>query len=224
MREIDFNTFSKKFDRSLRKRIPVDGQIELTYRCNYNCIHCYCSPYNHPENKEKELSFLQWKKILDEIHQLGGIYLTLTGGEPLLHQDFLKIYNYARDKGFLITVFTNGFLLDDRYIRHFLDYRPFNIEITINGITAQTYESITGVKGSFKSIMDVIRKIKESGLPLVLKTNGLKENKDEILKIKEFIYKMLGKGKYKFDSFIVAGLDGSLEPARHRLKPQEILA
>ncbi|MCK4308001.1 SPASM domain-containing protein, partial [candidate division WOR-3 bacterium] len=43
------------------------------------------------------------------------------------------------------------------------------------------------------------------------------------LKIKEFIYKMLGKGKYKFDSFIVAGLDGSLEPARHRLKPQEIL-
>lgn len=222
MKEINFDDFSKSFNQKLQKSTPLNGQIELTYRCGYNCVHCYCRPFNKPENKEKELVFSQWKKILDEIQALGGVYLTLTGGDPLLHQDFLKIYDYARNKGFLVSLFTNAALLNDEYIEHFAEHRPFNIEITLNGITQQTYESITGIKGSFSKVMETIKKVKDSGLPLVLKTNGLKENKHEILKIKQFIYDLLGKGNYKFDSFITAGLDGSLKPVKHRLCAEEI--
>ncbi|MCX5750994.1 MAG: radical SAM protein [Candidatus Saganbacteria bacterium] len=222
MKELDFDDFSKGLDEKLNKSLPLNGQIELTYRCGFNCIHCYCKAYNRPENKEKELSFEQWKGVLDQIHAAGGLYLTLTGGDPLLHSDFFKIYDYAIDKGFLVSIFTNGFILDDEHIQHFLEKRPFNIEITLNGITPQTYEAITTVPDSFKRVMETIRKIKESGLPLVLKTNGLKENRDEILAIKKFIYDLLGKGKYKFDSFICAGMDHSLEPTKHRLEPEEI--
>ena len=222
MKEIDFDDFSKNLDEKFSKRIPLEGQIELTYRCSYHCPYCYCASYNKPKNQRQELSFSQWKNILDEILKLGGVYLTLTGGDPLLHKDFLCIYDYAKSRGFLVSIFTNGYLLDDRYIRHFIDNRPFNIEITLNGITARTYENITQVKGSFKRVMGTIKKIKESGLPLVLKTNGLKENRDEIFKIKKFIYKLLGKGQYKFDSFLIAGLDKNKEPTKHRLTPQEI--
>lgn len=223
MKEIDFDDFSKTFDQKINKSLPINGQIELTYRCGFNCIHCYCKAYNKPKNKEKELSFEKWKDILDQIHKSGGLYLTLTGGDPLLHADFFKIYDYAIDKGFLVSVFTNGLIFGEEYLEHFSSKRPFNIEITLNGITPRTYESITGIKGSFALVMRTIKYIKERDLPLVLKTNGLKENKDEILKIKKFIYDLLGKGKYKFDSFLCAGLDHSLEPTKHRLDADEIL-
>jgi MoaA/NifB/PqqE/SkfB family radical SAM enzyme len=222
MKELDFGDFCEEFDKRVKKSIPLSGQIELTYCCSFKCIHCYCRGYNKPENKKKELSFGQWKKILDQIHAAGGLYLNLTGGDPLLHTKFFDIYDYAVDKGFLVSVFTNGFVLDRQCIQRFLDKRPFNIEITLNGITPRTYELITGVRGSFSKVMETIRKIKEIGLPLVLKTNGLKENRDEILAIKKFVYRLLGKGKYKFDPFISAGLDHSLEPTEHRLGPEEI--
>lgn len=222
MRELNFDDFSKQFDKKTDKSFPLNGQIELTYRCNFKCLHCYVDSRDLSDTHAKELSFHQWKRILDQVHQLGGVYLVLTGGDPLLHKDFFAVYDYAIEKGFLVSVFTNGSTLTDEHIRHFARKRPFNIEITLNGITQKTYEKITGIKGSFARVMEGIKKVKESGLPLVLKTNGLKENKDEIFKIKQFIYDLLGKGKYKFDSFVFAGLDGSSEPAKHRLTPEEI--
>lgn len=224
MKAIDFDDFSESFNRKLNGSFPLNGQIELTYRCGLRCVHCYLGDSREGKNeKRKELSFFRWRKILDQISRLGGLYLTLTGGDPMLHQDFFEIYDYALRKGFLVSVFTTGLGIDDQTIRHFLKQRPFNIEITLNGISLQTYESITGVAGSFQRVMENIKKIKENGLPLVLKTNGLKENRVEILQIKEFIYSFLGKGQYKFDSFLMAGLDGALEPTKHRLEPAEIL-
>jgi radical SAM protein with 4Fe4S-binding SPASM domain len=222
MKELNFDDFSENFDRKISRSIPLNGQIELTYRCSYQCLHCYCKAYNRIENQKKELSFTQWQRILDQIYAEGGLYLTLTGGDPLLHKDFFKIYDYAVKKGFLVSVFTSGYLLQEKHLRHFLEKRPFNIEITLNGITARTYETITGVAGSFKRVKDAIEKIKAKRLPLVLKTNALRENKNEVLRIKRFVERFLGKGKYKFDIFICAGLGRSLEPTQHRLEANEI--
>jgi len=220
VKTLSYKRFSSYLDKGFTSRRPLYGQLELTCRCNYNCIHCYC---NGTGSSNEELNFSQWKDIIEQIYSLGGLYLTLTGGEPILHRDFLKIYTYARNKGFLITVFSNGYGLDEKLINYFEEAPPFNIEVTLNGITASVYENITQVKDSFKKAMANIRSIKGKKLPLTLKTNGLKENKDEILKIKKFVYDFLGKGKYKFDPFIMPSLTGLLEPTRHRLKPSEIL-
>jgi len=224
IKEINFKGYFREFcDKSRHHRVPVEGQIKLTYLCNYRCVYCYCTHCNNIINEKKELNFIQWKDILDQIHELGGICLTITGGEALLHRNFLRIYDYARNKGFLVTIFTNGFLLDDEIIKHFVKNPPFSIELTLNGITKRTYESITQVPDSFRRIMDIIKNIVSNNLPLVLKTMGLKENKNEILKIKEFAEKLLGKGKYCFDSFVAPCLDGSPEPVSHRLSIKEIL-
>ena len=216
MKEIDYSDFIKRRDKA-EQRKPLHGQIELTYNCNYNCIHCYSK-----NQSRKKLDFSFWKNIINQVHDSGGMELTFTGGDPLLHEDFLKVYQHAKKKGFLINIFTNGFNLNKEILDFLEDYPPLSIEITINSLNKKNYERITRAKGAFEKVMKYIDEIKNRNLPLVLKCNGLKENKGEILKIKEFSESLLGKKKFKFDSFVFAGLNQEEEPKKHRLTANEI--
>ena len=89
------------------KRIPVSGTIEPTLRCNLRCVHCYI-PHDFIE---KELSYGEWCQVLDEIVTEGCLWLLITGGEPFIRDDILDIYTYAKKKGMIITLFTNGTLI-----------------------------------------------------------------------------------------------------------------
>ncbi len=210
---------------------PLSGQLELTYRCNLNCIHCYLGEHCGFQfsAEKKELSLRDWQKIIGQLHREGCLMLTLTGGEPLLRRDFFSIYEYAKQKGFLINIFTNGLLLDDISIDLLKRLSPHSIEMTLNGISKRTYESVTRIPGSFEKAMEVIKKLAKAKLPLSLKVNGLKQNKHEITKIKTFTEKLLGKNKFKFDSSILPrwkrpGVTGdfSPDPTKLRLSPKEI--
>lgn len=216
MKEVSYSDFVEGL-QGLKKRAPLYGQIELTYRCPCDCAHCYRA--NQPE-EELDSSF--WKGVIDQVYALGGIELTFTGGDPLVYSDFLEVYRYARNKGFLINIFTSGCDIGEKILTHLEKEPPLSIEITLNSLDRDNYERITGTEGFFDKMMRNVREIKERGLPLVLKCNGLKENKDEILKIKKFTEGLLGKGKFKFDSFIFPGLNGEDEPKSHRLGPEEI--
>jgi radical SAM protein with 4Fe4S-binding SPASM domain len=172
------------------------------------------------------LSTSQWKKILDEIRQQGCLYLTFTGGEPLIRRDFLMLYSYAKKKGFIIIIFTNGQVLNQEIIGYLVRFPPYSIEITLNGITRQTYETITRVKDSFSIVMENIRKIKERRLPLILKSNCLKQNKNELGQIKSFADEFLGKrrGKYhfKYAPMIYPRLNQDKTPTDFRLSFKEL--
>ncbi len=217
MKQVEYSDFLSGLTNA-KKRVPLNGQIELTYGCAYSCIHCYCS--NQPV---KELGFSFWKKTLDEIYDSGGMEITFTGGDPLLRKDFLKIYGYAKKKGFLINIFTAGSHISDEILDFLEKNPPLSIEITLNSLDRDNYERITSAKGTFDKVIENIHKIKERGLLLALKCNGLKENKHEILKIKKFTEKLLGKNRFKFDSFIFPGLNREPEPKKHRLLPDEII-
>jgi len=216
MKEKDYFDFFKELEGS-KKRYPLYGQIELTYKCGYDCIHCYCK--SEPKD---DLALDFWRGVFDQLKKEGCLELTFTGGDPLLHKDFLRIYGYARKKGFMINLFTNAYDLTDSMMDFLEDNSPHIIEITLNSLDGENYESITGLRGSFDRTMENIDKLKKRNLPLVLKCNGLKENNHEILKIKKFAQDLLGKGKFKYDSFIYPGLKGQKEPCLHRLEPDQI--
>jgi len=207
-----------------KEHYPWKGQIELTYRCNLNCIHCYGKG---SENKNNELTTQEWKRILDEIHKQGCLWLCLTGGEPLIRDDFLEIYSYAKAKGFIVTIFTNGLLLTGKIVDYLQKSPPLSIEITLNGITETVYESITQMKGSFKRAISVIKELANKNLNLILKSNCLKQNKDEIHKIKNFAEELLGKTKgrhsFKYDPIIYPRLNKDAAPCNYRLTPEELL-
>jgi radical SAM protein with 4Fe4S-binding SPASM domain len=208
---------------------PLKGQIELTDRCDLSCVHCYCKAQGVTKQGPQggELSTLEWHKIIDAIYQEGCLWLTFTGGDPLVRDDFLEIYSYAKNKGFIISLFTNGLRLTGRIIDYLVTAPPFSIEITLNGITKKTYESISQVEGSFSMAMANIKLLAQKKLHIILKANCLKYNKYEIGKIKRFTEELLGKPsekKYRFqyDTMILPRRNGDRKPCNYRLSFEEL--
>ena len=205
------------------KRFPLSGQWELTCRCNLACVMCYTDPFNTPDHIRKELSYEEITRIMDELHEAGCMELCFTGGEPLARSDFLDIYSYAKGKGFLVSVFTNGTLVTKKITDYWAQYPPSMIEISFHGLTKGTFEAITQGHRSYEHCLLGIRLILERKLPLTLKTTGTTLNRDEVLKIKEYVSR-LGDVRYKFGADIRPRLDGSEDVYQHQLPQEEIAA
>jgi radical SAM protein with 4Fe4S-binding SPASM domain len=206
------------------KRTPVDVSIEMTRRCPLECQHCYNNlPMGDLAARNRELSKQEYEAILDELADMGVIWLLFTGGEIFARKDFLEIYTYAKQKGFLITLFTNGILINEKIADYLREFPPFAIEITLYGRTRETYEALTQLPGSYDRCMRGIRLLRERGLPLKLKTVGTKVNCHEVIGMREFAEQELGVD-FKFESLINPRIDCSQAPLEVRLSPEEVVA
>lgn len=204
-------------------RIPISGTVELTRRCNQNCLHCYNRlPLADRGARRSELTVEEHCRILDQISEGGCLWLLYTGGEPFARGDFPDIYTYAVQKGLLITLFTNGTLITPQIADHLLQWRPFSIEITIYGYTRETHERITGITDSYDRCMQAIGLLVKRGLPLKLKTMALKPNLGELWDMKRFVEQDFGL-EFKFDAMINPRVDRSRNPLAVRLTPEEVV-
>ena len=225
METLSYSDFSWNLhQRVIARRSPGIGAIEVTRRCPLKCAHCYNRlPLSDQEAKSGELTYEEHCRILDEITEAGCLWLLYTGGEIFARQDFLEIYTYAKKKGLLITLFTNGILITPEIADTLAEWRPFSIEISLYGCTPQTYERITSVKGSFERVTRGIQLLMERGLSLKLKTIVMTLNKDEIWETKRFVEEELGL-EFKFDAMINPCIDCSQKPLALRLSPEEVVA
>jgi len=224
MKAYSYSDFSLGLHRKmLDQRFPVQGTIEVTYRCPMKCVHCYNNlPIGDQQAQREELTFEEHCRIVDEIAKAGCLWLLYTGGEIFVRKDFLEVYTYAKKKGFLITLFTNGIFISPEVADYLKEWPPFSIEITLYGYTQETYESITGLPGSYERCLRGIRLLKERGLPLKLKTVVLSLNHHEIWKIKEFAEEQLGLD-FRLDAMVNPRLNGAKSPLEVRLRPEEIV-
>src|SRR2546430_1343940 len=194
----------RRLERLAGGRFPLNGQWELTCRCNLRCVMCYTDCFNTPDMLQQELSFPEIVRIMDEIQEAGCLDLTLTGGEPLARRGFLDIYTCAKQKGFLVTVHTNGTLLTEKIADYWVQYPPAMIEISFHGFGKNSFDRITQGQGSYERCMAGIHLLLERKLPLTLKTTGMTVNRDEVLKIKanveELGHRYQTKIWYKFGS------------------------
>jgi radical SAM protein with 4Fe4S-binding SPASM domain len=138
-----------------------------------------------------------------------------------MRKDFFALYAAAREKGLLITLFTNGTLISEDAARRLERERPAMIEITVHSLREKVFDAITRMKGSYEACMRGIRALHARGLPLVLKTVGLVDNADEILRIKEFAFSM-DVVQFKFDPLVLPRHDLSREPCAYRMDPAKI--
>src|SRR3989338_8038473 len=127
--------------------------IELTERCNNNCLHCYINlPQDDLEAENKELSTDEIKDILKEAVSLGCLTARFTGGEPLLRMDFEELYLFARRLGLKVLLFTNAILVTHHLAELFSRIPPLEkIEVSVYGMKKTSYEAVTRVPGSFDS-------------------------------------------------------------------------
>ena len=215
---IPYSEFSKSIhDRAVAERTPLGGGIELTFRCNLRCAHCYVTH----DPKKKEMTYEEVCHILDEISEAGCLWLLITGGEPFVRDDFLDIYTYAKKKGMIITLFTNGTLITPQIADYLKEWPPFAVEITLYGITKETYERVTGVSGSFEYCMKGISFLLERKIPLKVKTMVMTLNQHELWDIKKYA-EDLGL-EFRFDPILSPRLDGSKAPCKLRISPEEVV-
>jgi len=216
--------FDKRYAHSLYAgRTPLSGTLEVTFRCNLNCIHCYCNlRAGNPDALKSELSTGEIRQVLDQMAEAGCLWLLITGGEPLLRKDFLDLYQHAKKKGFLISLFSNATLLTPEIADHLAEWPPEYVEITLYGATVATYEKITRVPGSFHRCHRGIELLREREVPLKLKTMAMTVNHHEIAQMKGFA-ETLGVD-FRFDAMLTHRLDGSAAPAAYRLAPDEVIA
>ncbi len=208
---------------SIANRTPIRAAIEVTHRCNNNCVQCYNNiPLKDMNARRKELTLEEHYRILDEISALGCLWVLFTGGEIFARKDFLDIYTYAKHKGLLITLFTNGTLITPDIADYLVQYRPFSIEITLYGRTRQTYEQVTASPGSFDRCMQGIELLKDRQLPLKLKAMAIAPNKHELWDMKRFAEEDLGL-EFKFDAMLNPRCDCSQSPLEVRLSPEEVV-
>ncbi|HYR27740.1 MAG TPA: radical SAM protein, partial [Thermoanaerobaculia bacterium] len=204
-------------------RVPVNGTIELSNRCPLECVHCYNNlPMGDAAARKRELTTEEHKRVLDELADLGCLWILFTGGEIFARHDFFEIYRHAKERGFLITLFTNGTLITERVADMLAEMPPFVIEITLYGRTKAVYESLTGIPGSFEKCIRGIHLLLERKLPLKLKTVALSINKHEIRAMQRFAEEL--GCEFKFDAMISPRIDCSSSPLAVRLTPEDIVA
>ena len=167
--------------RAARGRIPFTAYLELTRRCNLRCRHCYLgSQEEQHQNREAEQDTIAVKKSLDEWAAAGCFHLVITGGDPMMRDDFCEIYRHGVELGMFTTVFCDGILVTDRIIDLFREYPPRSVEISIYGATAPVYESVTRVEGSYALAWRGIRRLVDAGVRVALKTVLLTLNQHEL--------------------------------------------
>ncbi len=156
--------------------LPINGTFELTPRCNFNCKMCYVHlTESEQKQRGKELTAEQWIRIGEEAKQEGTVFLLLTGGEPLLRPDFPEIFRKLKEKGFIITVNSNGLLLDGELRKTLCENPPSRVNISLYGITNETYEQQCGLP-VYDRIVNNISALREAGVEVKVSMSVTPDN------------------------------------------------
>jgi len=216
------------WDKLKAKRVPLSFDLEVTSRCNNDCRHCYINlPANDTETKGRELTLEEIGRIAREAVQMGAVWCLITGGEPLLREDFPNIYLLLKRLGLLVSVFTNACLMTPEHAALFKRYPPRDIEVTLYGGSKQTYERVTRRPGSFAAFQRGLNLLLDSGIRVRLKAMAMRSNFHELPAIATFC-RARTKDYFRFDPLLHLRFDRderrNSEIRAERLTPEEIVA
>lgn len=168
--------------KAYQMRIPLNGTFELSPVCNFSCKMCYVRKTQKEVNQSprKILTLDDWRRIALEAREAGLLELLLTGGEPLLWPDFWTLYEELAQMGLILSINTNGSLIDEAAITRFKKYPPQRINITLYGASDETYYRLCGVKGVFTKVDRAIRGLMDAGITVKLNCSLTPENAKDL--------------------------------------------
>lgn len=172
--------------KARRECIPINGLFELTPLCNFRCRMCYVRLDPADMVKHGRIrSADEWLDLARQAMEMGAYGITLSGGEPLTHPEFEKIYAGLCDMGLLVTVLTNGSLIDEKIIRLFSEHLPDRVRITLYGASNETYERLCGVHGGFDRVMQSIEMLDAANIPFSFSFTETTENVADVDAVKQ---------------------------------------
>jgi radical SAM protein with 4Fe4S-binding SPASM domain len=191
--------------------------LELTYRCNERCVHCYLPS----DTRVSEISISQIESLLQEFSSLGGMQLQLTGGELFVRRDILEILRIVKTLGFVTSIISNLTLMTDEVLKGLAELYPRSVGCSIYGSTAELHDAVTTIKGSFDKSIRSIRSLRFAGIPVVLKSPLLRSTAPYWREIEQLAQDL--DCEYQFDLSITAKNDGGLLPVSHRVEDLAVL-
>jgi len=176
----DDGKHSAEFEREMMQWAWDHGflfsaHLELTYRCNETCVHCYnpgaaLSPGERPTRQRDELGTGEWKQIMGQLAEIGVFRLSLSGGEATLRKDFFELVAHARQLGFAVVIFTNGLQGTPDFVEKVAHLWPHSVEVSIYSANSELHDRITGVPGSFQRSVDCLTQLNSAGVRTTMKT------------------------------------------------------
>ncbi|EGW38459.1 radical SAM protein [Desulfosporosinus sp. OT] len=215
--------YSQLISGARERKELISASFELTARCNLQCKMCYVShSVNDLKTKAKELTTAEWIRLAEEARDAGLLFLTLTGGEVFIREDFKTIYEKFMQMGFVIQIYTNGTLLTKDHVNWLASIPPSKVSITLYGASRKTYQEVTGYAEGFDKTIRAIDDLLAKGITTEIKTTviqGTRYEFDALLDIALQRKLQLGIVNYVSPNRECSHSD----PVGNRLSSQELL-
>ncbi len=205
-------------------RIPLEGNLDLTYRCNNNCRHCWLRISPKAKERKSEFSFEEIKRIVNEARQLGCQRWNLSGGEPMLRPDFAEIFDFATSKSITYSLNTNGTLITPKIAE--LLRRKGNKMVALYGATPEVHDYVTRHPGSFEATMQGFAYLKEAGAGFTVQLIPMRSNYhqfDAMVKLAQSLSSHYRIGAAWLYLSACGSRRRNAEIARQRLDPKEVI-
>ena len=147
---------------------PIHVQIEVTWKCNWRCVHCYQDNHNL-----ELLDTSTLKNLFKDLAANGTMHIIITGGEPLVRKDIFELLEAINELGMGITLYSNGHKIG-RDMAKRLSSLIAIAELSLLAGEAEVHDRLSGVKGSFDKTVAAINNLKENNIKVILKTPVLR--------------------------------------------------
>ena len=168
-------------EKASLNKVPISGAIELLPLCNMNCEMCYIRlTKEEMESCGRLRTADEWIEVARQMKQAGTLFVLLTGGEPFLYKDFDKVYNALRNMGIIVTINTNGTLINEEIADMLSENKPRRVNITLYGTSNETYAKICKNPKGFDQTINGIKLLKERNIDVKMNVSLIEENKMEL--------------------------------------------
>ncbi|MCX7829550.1 MAG: radical SAM protein [Acidobacteria bacterium] len=210
------------FKKAYDKRQLLYAFFELTYNCNFACKFCYNPVFRSGQDKDRKkssanehpLTVSEYSEIFEKLKKGGVLFLTLSGGEPLMHPHFFEILNEAKRRAFCTRIFTNGSLIDEECAKKLKENGVLCVEISIYGSDEKSYEETTGRGEDFEKVVNAVKFLQKEKLIVYLKcilTKVTEKKMDEIQELSDRLGVIL-----RWDPVISPSEEGFDYPLKYR--------
>jgi len=187
--------------RALDQGLPLSVHLDVTYRCNERCVHCYLDHDNHGEMSTAEIC-----GVLDQLAEAGVFFLIFSGGEVFMRMDFFRILEYARSLLFCVTVKTNAFMIREREADRLRELGVQMVQVSIYSHRPEVHDAITKLPGSLKRSIAGIRLLRSRGVSVTLANVLMRQNLADHAGV-QALARELG-AKFTIDPTITPKMDG----------------
>ncbi len=171
-------------ERARHTHTPINGSLELLPICNMNCDMCYVRLSREEVQALGGLHTAdEWIAVGQQMKEAGVLFLLLTGGEPLLFPDFKRLYLELRSMGFIITINTNGTLVDEEWADFFGRNKPRRVNITLYGANEEEYSRLCHYPAGFEKTVRGIRLLRQAGVDVKISCSVTKVNQYSLKQI-----------------------------------------